>query len=111
MSNQSKRDDKPAPTAAPAPKTHTANGTAPADEFAGYDLLPTQRRLMLILRDGQPHTSDELLKCLRDDLATKPLLRTHISLLRNKLLPHGKGVLIQVKTHRLHYRLVNLIST
>ncbi len=75
-------------------------------------LTPTQRRLWEILKDGEPHTKDELWKCIGDETSVSSNLANHISMLREKLKRHGLQVAYVTtrgmgKRYQMFRRLVN----
>lgn len=57
-------------------------------------LTKTQRRMWEMLKDGEPHSRDELSTCLNDDMALVAVTRQHISILRRKLAPYGLLILL-----------------
>ena len=70
-----------------------------------------QSRMLAILRDGLPHTRQELHACLYDDCGAMSNIRCHLTLLRRVLRPKGRDILIEWINRRMHYRLVKLIRT
>lgn len=70
----------------------------------GY--TPTEKRILAILRDGQPHTVAELHRCLDDDLSDPEALWSRISFLRKKLEPKGQGIYSVNRKGVTTYRLV-----
>lgn len=58
-------------------------------------LTPTQRRMWNVLKDGEPHSRDELSRCLNDDMALVAVTRQHISILRRKLKPLDLLILLE----------------
>lgn len=68
------------------------------------DFTPTQRRILQVLADGEPHAREELHKCLDDDLAGASAVRKHICLMRKVLRPMGQDVICQLRNRRLFYR-------
>lgn len=77
---------------------------------ANGKFTPTQRRILAVLADGDAHTPEELLKCLDDELATKPNLRVHLSLIRRHLRPAGQDILCVYVGRDYLYRHVRLIN-
>jgi len=74
------------------------------------DYTPTQRKLLIVLSDGLPHTREELHKSLPDDLAIPATLRMHLSNIRKKLHPLGQDILVEHIKGQINYRLVKLMS-
>jgi len=73
----------------------------------GY--TPTQRKMLALLGDGQPHRVEELKKCLLDDLSSDSAVRDHLSQMRKLLRLEGKNVLC-VWWHRCRqYQLVRAL--
>lgn len=70
---------------------------------------PTQKRILAVLADGLPHSSEELLKCIGDDLSPSGNLRVHLSLLRKKLRPLGEDILCEYSYRTYSYRHVKLL--
>lgn len=64
---------------------------------------PTQMKLLAVLADGEPHSRDELIRCL-DETADARNLKTHICNLRGKLRRVGHDVVCQYVRRGLHYR-------
>jgi hypothetical protein len=56
---------------------------------------PTERRILDVLADGEPHTYADLLPVLDDDMAAPSAMRQHISRLRDKLNPQGEEIVSQ----------------
>lgn len=74
-------------------------------------MTPTQRRIYRVLEDGLPHTRQELMKCLTDELASAQNLTQHIYIInRDKKLPTGLKIMNSYARRRVTYRLVRLIS-
>ncbi len=70
------------------------------------ELTPTQERLLGVLSDGQPHSAEQLMLCLNDELADRKLLHVHLVYLRKKLLPFNHGILVQFIKSKTYYRRV-----
>lgn len=75
------------------------------------DYTPTQQRILLLLSDGLPHTREEMLGCINDELSSMRNLRTHLVLLRKKLNMVGQSILYEFqgfppKTVYRHVRLL-----
>lgn len=56
-------------------------------------LTKTQRRIYEVLRDGEPHTMEEVLAAMPDPLCEKQNVRNHISIMRKVLRPAGFDIL------------------
>ena len=78
------------------------NGKTERDFFT-----PTQRRIIDLLKDGQPHKRDEVRQCV-DDLASLETLKQHLIELRKKLRPHGYDVICQILNRGYHHRLIRV---
>lgn len=61
-------------------------------------------RLIRITSDGEPHTKDELRKCLRNPNASDGDLHQAIFVLRQKLKPHGQDIIAQSYGRGSKYR-------
>jgi len=70
---------------------------------------PTQRRIIDLLKDGEPHKRDEVRRCV-DELASLVNLKHHLIKLREKLRPHGYDIICQLLNHTLHYRLIKIVT-
>lgn len=73
----------------------------------GY--TPTQKRILQVLSDGQPHSRYELKDCLNDELVEMRVLAVHLSKLR-KALPTGETIVCELFKRGIHYRHVRLIT-
>lgn len=71
-------------------------------------LTPTQRRLLAVLADGQPHSRHALRACLFDDLGSLSNIKAHLSHLRGKLRPEGQDIACVRLGDAIYYRLVTL---
>jgi len=69
----------------------------------------TESRLWEILKDGEPHTLDELKKAV-DEYCSTNNLRTHLSNMRKRLEPIGLNVIWQYKSRRPFIRLMRRVS-
>lgn len=56
------------------------------------DFTPQESRILNKLADGRPHSRDELLECLDDELSDKISLLMSISRIRKKLKPHNQYI-------------------
>lgn len=70
----------------------------------------TQNAMLAVLSDGQPHTREELHKCLPDELSEMSAVRFHISNIRKVLRPKGQDIVCELKYGKIHYRHVRIIS-
>jgi len=70
-------------------------------------LTPTQKRMLAVLQDGEPHDPIELHECLEDELADMVNVRVHVSALRKRLRAAGRDVVSREGC----YRLVRLIAS
>lgn len=55
------------------------------------DFTPTERRILAVLADGEPHDKYELMNAI-DELAEVNTLRVHLTKLRKKLRPRNETV-------------------
>lgn len=79
--------------------------------MADVTYTPTQKRILAVLSDGLPHTRDELMRCLNDDMAEEGTLKAHIQMIRNKLRPIGQNIISECHGRgSFFYRLTRLIS-
>lgn len=72
---------------------------------------PTERAILDILSDGQPHAKDELIACLPDDLGDFGNVQNHLTNIRKKIRPR-EDIIAQLVQRRVYYRHIRvLIST
>lgn len=72
---------------------------------------PTERRILKVLSDGQPHTRAELMKCLWDELASPAAMRQHIINIRPKIAPLGQTIVCEMgKSYVIYYRHVTILT-
>jgi hypothetical protein len=76
----------------------------------------TEKRILDILADGQPHFRAVLGECLPDDLGRDGTpgkrylnLNMHLYNIRKKL-PHGEAIICELRERRICYRRVRLIA-
>ena len=79
-----------------------SNGETERDFFTS-----TQRRIIDLLKDGQPHRRDDVRKCI-DDLASLASLKQHLIEMRKRIRPHGYDVICQILNRAYHYRLIKV---
>jgi hypothetical protein len=60
----------------------------PQDEFT-----PIQRRMLLVLSDGQPHAAAELHACLYERDAPLSNIQSHITAIRKRIRPKGQDII------------------
>lgn len=72
-------------------------------------LTATERRLYDLFSDGEPHTKDELLGCMSDNLTGTATMQVHLTNLRPKIRDRGLGILTQFIRGKVHYRMVQFI--
>lgn len=70
---------------------------------------PTQRRMLEVLADGQPHTKKELHACLVDELGPLSNVEFHISEIRRAIKPFGEDILCVFFKRKKGYQLVGPI--
>lgn len=73
----------------------------------GY--TPTQKIILKVLSDGQPHHKEELRSSMPDELCSIESLRVHITMLRKKLRPQKQDIICEIKNRRIFYRHVKLL--
>lgn len=73
-----------------------------------FSWTPTQRRMLAVLADGQPHHKSELQACLPDELST---IYMHVSNIRAKLRPQGQDIICEYRHQTIYYRHVRLLSS
>lgn len=71
----------------------------------------TELAILRVLSDGQPHTKDELQKCLPDELTSASVVRAHVSNIRKKIHPEQRIICEMRGNRRIHYRHVKIISS
>ena len=71
---------------------------------------PTQRRILKLLSDGEPHRREELLRCIDEETDPKKFtadgrnLQKHLCLIREKIRPRGHDIVCQLLHRAIHYR-------
>jgi hypothetical protein len=88
-------------------KTLTLSGEGAA-MAEGVRWTPTQRRILAVLADWQPHAREELHRCLNDDLGSLANLWAHVSNIRKALQPLGEDVVCVRHLGVICYRKVRL---
>jgi hypothetical protein len=66
--------------------------------------------VLAVLRDGQPHTVNELLKCFNDELSDNRALRTCLSRMRGELAAQGLSIIFTITRRRRAYCLVRPVT-
>lgn len=51
-----------------------------------------EQRILNVLGDGKPHSVDELMTCLWDELSGRTALRTCLTAIRKKLEPYSQYI-------------------
>lgn len=70
----------------------------------------TQNAILAVLSDGQPHTREELHRCLPDDMTEMSAVRVHVCNIRKVLRLKGQDIVCELKNGRIHYRHVRILS-
>jgi len=76
---------------------------------------PTEKALLNVLSDGEPHKREELFAVLPDEMARTPetgasnILKQHLFRLRGKLRPIGYTIVCEYTGGRYMYRWVRLL--
>lgn len=78
--------------------------------MANGQYTPTQSKIMSLLEDLNPHTSDEVFQCLYDDMGAKSNISYHLTKLREILRPKGKSISCERVDGRTFYRLTRLMA-
>lgn len=68
---------------------------------------PTQKLIIDVLKDGQPHKRDELRQAVSDTFTQKNL-NEHLNRLRDRIRPYGYDIICQYLNRSLHYRLIRV---
>lgn len=74
-------------------------------------LTPTENRIVDMLSDGLPHSRDQLMTCLYDDMGSYPNLNQHLFHLRRKIAPTGIGIVCELVRRGIHYRMVRFLAS
>jgi len=73
-------------------------------------ITPTHRRLLKVLGDGEPHTREELMTCLSDELGNPTNVNVHLARLRPLLRAQGEDVLcVWTKRQRMYQWIKKLV--
>ena len=72
----------------------------------GNGWTPTQRRLMDVLGDGEPHTREQLVACLEDSQSEWRNVNPHLVAIRKRLRLERQDVICQVLKRQFLYRLI-----
>lgn len=75
------------------------------------NFTPTEKAIMNVLADGQPHTPEELHSCLPDDLGPRSNIHPHITNIRKRLNLIGEDIGTAYVKGKLHYRHVRLLDS
>ena len=75
----------------------------------GY--TPTERRMLELLRDGLPHSREDLHSCLDDDLSQLTAIQYHLSRIRGKLSLIGEDIICEYYKRSFYYRHVRLLTS
>jgi hypothetical protein len=74
----------------------------------GLSLPPVQARMWAVLRDGQPHTPEELHACLYDERGAASNIRAHLTAIRRELRARGETVKCVIHRRRACYQWVGV---
>lgn len=73
------------------------------------DFTPTERRIVEVLKDCQPHSKNALYDCLEDELSGPTALSYHLTNIRHKLRILGYTVAPCFPNgSHVHYQIVSL---
>lgn len=70
-----------------------------------------ESRMLDVLKDGGPHTRQELLACLNDDQAEVRNIYAHVSSIRKKLRVRGQDIVCEIRGYARFYRHVRLLAS
>ena len=73
-------------------------------------LTPTEKRMLDLLGDGEPHSRHELQGLLWDDMASLATVRYHICKLRAKMTD-GRDIVCVLRGRQICYQQVILLRT
>ena len=68
---------------------------------------PTHKRMLALLRDGQPHSREEMHACLWDELSKMSAVKHQVCMLRALLKPR-RDIIVQYYKRSLYYRLIRV---
>lgn len=77
---------------------------------ANGKFTPTQARILAVLSDGLPHTPEELVGCLWDEMTSVKTVRVHIHAIRKILRPAGQDIVCEYIRRDCLYRHVRLLN-
>lgn len=80
------------------------------EQSMAIELPPIQRKILLVLSDGQMHRKEELIRCLEDPEASPTNLASHLTMMRKELRHHGETVSSTRIDGEWWYQHVRLIS-
>lgn len=69
----------------------------------------TQKALLNLLSDGEPHKRQELMDVLGDELASRNALQCQLQLIRGKIKP-AQNIVCVLRNRTIHYQWVALLS-
>ena len=78
--------------------------------MVGNGFTPTENAMLRVLRDGMPHSREELHACLPDPLNELNRIQIHISNIRRKLRPIRENIVCELCEGKPHYRHIRLLS-
>lgn len=71
---------------------------------------PTEKRILHLLSDSEPHVTAEMMECLYDELSTMFALHMAVNRLNKKLIHRRQQVIRQDINNRIYYRHVRLLN-
>lgn len=72
---------------------------------------PTERRMVILLADGKPHTRRELHKCLVDELGPLVNIKPHLQAIKKKIAHLGEDVVCVLgQSRKISYRRIKSIQ-
>jgi hypothetical protein len=94
----------PMPEVRSTPETRQLRTTMNTKPVKGF--TETQRKMLLILADGQRHSRYELLECVPDEYAGFKALQFHISKIRTIIAPMGWDIVCEIRYGGIYYRCI-----
>lgn len=71
---------------------------------------PVARRMLDLMADGMPHSTEELRACLRDELGDVNNIHWHLGILRGSLKSNGETIQFERINGRSYYRRVRFVA-
>lgn len=78
--------------------------------MAQAKFTPTEQRIFNKLADLEPHTAEDLLTCLPDELSTGPNLHPHITGIRNKIAHLNITIMSRFLQRKPRFQIVGIVE-